>query len=318
MKKIAFVCPYFGKLPLNQMKLWLQSCERNPTIDWIIFTDDDADLKYPKNVKVNKISFENIKEYIQKKFEFKIELNSPYKLCDFKPTYGYVFSEYIENYDFWGYCDMTDCIFGNIRHFITDTMLIENDKIGFLGHLTLYKNCKDVNERFMLKTNSKVELRDILGNKENKAFDELNEYSINTIYNEYGYNWKRIDEMYVDISPMKYSFQAACYDDKFNLFYKKNEAMIFEWNNGSLYECVIEGNKINKREIMYVHFQKRHMQKLFDKKVERYYIVSNKFICDINLNDSTELKKITRNRIYLTAIKLKMKSLKYRIMHLMD
>ena len=146
----------------------------------------------------------------------------------------------------------------------------------------------------------------------------LNEYSINTIYNEYGYKWKRIDEMYVDISPMKYSFQAACYDNEFKHFYKKNEPMIFEWNNGKLYECIIGDTQINKREIMYVHFQKRNMQKKFDNKVERYYIVSNKFICDLNLNNIKELKKITKNRIYLTALKLKYKSFKYRIKHIID
>lgn len=318
MKKIVFICPYFGDLPLNQMKLWLQSCEKNPTIDWIIFTDDNIKLDYPPNVKVRYITFEDMREYIQQKFNFKIELSTPYKLCDFKPTYGYIFYEFIKEYDFWGHCDMSDCIFGNIRKFINDEILSSNNKIGFLGHLTLYKNCKEVNERFMLKTKSKIELPEILGAKDNKAFDELNEYSINTIYDEYGFNWKRIDEMYVDISPMRFSFQAACYDNYFKHFYKKFEPMIFEWNNGSLYECTIKNYQIKKREIMYVHFQKRKMIKQFNNKVERYYIVPNKFISDLKLEGIKDLKKITKNRIYFVTLKLKYKSFIFRIKQILQ
>ena len=40
MKTILFICPYFGKLPIAHMKLWLLSCEKNPTINWLILTDD--------------------------------------------------------------------------------------------------------------------------------------------------------------------------------------------------------------------------------------------------------------------------------------
>lgn len=314
MKKIIFICPYFGNLPEEQMTLWLQSCEKNSTIDWIIFTDDNnKKLDYPANVRVIYTTLKKIAESIQKLFDFKIKLNSPYKLCDFKPVYGYIFYDYIKEYDFWGHCDMSDCIFGNIRNFINDEMLELNDKIGFLGHLTLYRNNEEVNKRFMLKTKSKIELKEILGNKENKAFDELNEYSINTIYNEYGFSLKRIDEMYVDISPMRFSFQAACYDDYYRHFYKKFEPMIFEWNNGNLYECTIKNSKIKRREIMYVHFQKRKMIKQFNNKTKKYYIIPNKFVSNLKLENANDLKKITKNRIYFVAFKLKYKSFIYRI-----
>lgn len=313
MKKIVFICPYFGKLPNNQMDLWLQSCKNNPTIDWIIFTDDDKKLDYPPNVKVIHMEFEDLIDYIQKKFDFKIQLDYPYKLCDFKPVYGYIFDEYIKQYDFWGHCDISDCIFGNIRKFISDEILELNEKIGFLGHLTLYKNIKNVNERFMLKTKSKIELQEILGAKENKAFDELNIYSINTIYNEYEFPIKRIDEMYVDISPMRFSFQAVCYDNDYKILYKKNESMFFEWNNGVLYECTIDNLKIKKREIMYVHYQKRKMKKSFNGTIDRYYVVPNKFIADLNLNDIKGIIKITKDKVYFTAFKLKYNSFKHRI-----
>lgn len=316
MKKIVFICPYFGKLPNEQIGLWLQSCKNNPTIDWIIFTDDNRDLNYPTNVKVIYIKFEKMVEYIQKKFDFKIQLNNPYKLCDFKPTYGYVFDEYIKQYDFWGYCDMTDCIFGNIRNFLKDELLESSEKLGFLGHLTLYKNTKEINERFMLKTKSSTELQCILGSCENKAFDELNEYSINTIYNEYNFNFTRIDEMYVDISPMNFSFQAVYYDNNYKHFYKKLKPMIFEWNKGTLYECTIENLKIRRREIMYVHFQKRKMIKEFNGLKNNYFIIPNKFVSNLTLDNIDDLIRVTKNKFYPTFFKLKYKSIKYRLKQL--
>ena len=44
-------------------------------------------------------------------------VNSPYKLCDYKPVYGLIFDEDLQDYDFWGHCDV-DLIFGDIRKFI--------------------------------------------------------------------------------------------------------------------------------------------------------------------------------------------------------
>ena len=38
MKKIVFICPYFGAFP-NYFNLTLKSIEYNKTIDWLIITD---------------------------------------------------------------------------------------------------------------------------------------------------------------------------------------------------------------------------------------------------------------------------------------
>ena len=52
MKSICYVVPYFGKFPVS-FPLWLVSCGANPTVDWLIFTDDTTPYDYPQNVKVN-------------------------------------------------------------------------------------------------------------------------------------------------------------------------------------------------------------------------------------------------------------------------
>ena len=35
---IAIVLPYFGKLP-NYFPLFLESCRKNPTVNWLFYTD---------------------------------------------------------------------------------------------------------------------------------------------------------------------------------------------------------------------------------------------------------------------------------------
>ena len=154
MKKIIFIIPYFGKFK-NYFQLFLNSCKYNDTVNWLIFTDDYTEFQYPNNVKVVYTTFEKIRNQIQSKFDFKICLEKPYKLCDYKVTYGYVFSEYIKQYDFWGYCDI-DLIWGNIRKFYTDNLLNNNDKIGFYGHCTIYRNNEEINKMFMKKNKWKI------------------------------------------------------------------------------------------------------------------------------------------------------------------
>lgn len=316
MKKILFICPYFGILPKQHMEIWLQSCCMNPSIDWLIITDDKTNYNYPENVRIVYYTFSEMKDYIQSKFKFKINLDRPYKLCDFKPAYGYIFSEYAYGYDFWGHCDISDCIFGNLRKFLNDNLLNTNDKIGFLGHMTLYRNNDEVNKRFMIKTASGVLLENILGVRENKVFDELPEYGINAIYKENNFPFARIDEMYVDISPIRFAFQASEYDSAFQHYYKKKIPMIFEWENGKLYEYTLKNQRIYKRELGYIHLQKRKMHKMFEGIKNKYIIVPNQFIFDnIKINQDI-LIKYSKDKLYIVFFQQKWKAVKYRIKHI--
>ncbi len=71
MKTIAYIIPYFGKLP-EMFDLWLKSCALNPTIDWLLFTNDKTEHQYPNNVKVTYMTFTELVSKIQSKFPFKI------------------------------------------------------------------------------------------------------------------------------------------------------------------------------------------------------------------------------------------------------
>ena len=94
MKRACFIIPYFGKLP-NYFQLFLNSCAPNKKFDWLIITNDNREFSYPKNVKKIFMEWNDFKRFAQKKFKEKLALEYPTKLCDFKPTYGYLFEDLI-------------------------------------------------------------------------------------------------------------------------------------------------------------------------------------------------------------------------------
>lgn len=146
MKSIAFVVPWAGHLP-PYFQLWLESCRWNSSIDFLLFTDDQTNYNYPNNVKVHYMSFEQMKELFQKQYDFPLSINVPYKFCDFKPAYGEIFSDYLKGYDYWGHCDV-DLIWGGIRKFITDDILMKYKRIFSRGHCSIYQNLPEVNSLY--------------------------------------------------------------------------------------------------------------------------------------------------------------------------
>jgi hypothetical protein len=120
------------------------------------------------------LSFLTLGYLASQKLGLEINLFDGYKLCDFKPTYGVVFEDYLNHYDFWGYCDI-DVIWGRISRFITEEILntydIVTTKTAYLaGHFTLYRNSGIARDLFRCTDDYKI----ILADKENKyfAFDE--------------------------------------------------------------------------------------------------------------------------------------------------
>lgn len=317
MKKILFICPYFGKLPINHMKLWLLSCEKNPTIDWLILTDDHADeLKYPSNVKVVYTTLEEIKQQAQKKFDFSIYLGHPYKLCDYKPAYGYIFTEYTHGYDYWGHCDMTDCIFGNLRKFLSDDFLSGADKFMFLGHMTLYRNTDEINSRIFEDVSfRKNNLEKIFGSERNWAFDELNPTSINTIYLEHGWQIKRFDEMYADMNALEKNFVTSEYDSNFRYKGISEGKHIFEWNSGTLTDWTLHKDGfLTAKELGYAHFQKRYMENKVTNP-DKFCIVPNAYVDAPQEIDTFFVRKHTSycRYMYPQYYKLRYKNLKFKI-----
>lgn len=313
MKKLVFIIPYFGKFN-NYFQLFLNSCAKNPDIDWLIFTDDKRNFNYPKNVIVNYISFNEVKNRFQRYFDFKINLEFPYKLCDFKPTYGLIFEEYIKKYKFWGHCD-TDLIWGNINKFITDKMLADYDKIGILGHCTIYKNTKYINNLFKKSLNGLEIYKKVYTSNQGYAFDEEFNNSINNIFEQEKCKIY-YKEMQANIYTKSSDFRLTNLNkDKKTYSIEENKKAFFVWDNGHIYRYIYINNKVEKHEYLYIHMQSRKMNiHLLNINTNRFKIIPNSFdeleVLEINKKN---FHNIRRKYFNLHYFKLRSKNLYIKI-----
>lgn len=275
--KVLFIIPYYGKLPCY-FPAWLISAKAQKNIDFLLITDlftEESD-----NIKVLNWSFSKLKNFIQSKFNFKISLERPYKFCDYRPAYGYIFEEYLKGYDFWGHCDI-DTIFGDLWSFLEEP-LERYDAIGRWGHLSLYKNTPKINRLFM-SDKGFFNYKEVFSNDYSYAFDETSGM-----------------KMIVSKTPtIKYLFDL----DKMADLSKKHKDLMgehgfknyknqcFFYENGKLIQCYADSNTLKYNEIMYLHFQwKKPFFKSGLKK--SFYIFYDEFIPRSgNENDKVMLQR---------------------------
>ena len=141
--RIAFIVVYFGSVPWY-FGLFNKSCAHNPDVDFILITDIDLKGDVADNIIVVRSSLDEVSKRCTDRLGFKISLLNPYKLCDLRPAYGWIFSDLIEQYDFWGYCDV-DLVFGNIRSLITADILNRYEVVTarreyIAGFFSLFRN----------------------------------------------------------------------------------------------------------------------------------------------------------------------------------
>lgn len=311
MTKILLILPYFGKFP-DIFPFWLQSVKNNPTINWILFTDNKL-TNVPENLQVIQISFSKFSQLFSDYFPFEIKLNSPYKLCDYRVFYGEVLKDYTGGFEFWGFCDC-DMIWGNIRNFVTEEMLENNNHLFGLGPFQLQR----VNDPQYLeilrntRAKGKYDYKYVYSNDINFTMDELpfglpyqyysqnkklyyNEFSpdgrpYNAIHPEYyhfldGFNSKNeLGKAYK--KTMYYQFKNIV--DFWNRPIHKKVSLernnLYRYTNGTFERLYTQDGKIRTQEIMYVHFYHRPLKICTDNK-EMYFIVPNKIV-EYNFNPS--------------------------------
>lgn len=310
--KTALIIPYFGKFP-NYFQLFLNSCRRNKEFTWLIFTDCIESYDYPDNVEKIQINFDELRKYIQSKFDFKIELSNPKKLCDYKCAYGYIFEEYLQQYDFWGYSDV-DLIFGDLGKFLTANRLNCFDKIYSLGHLTVYRNLPEINRVFMKSIHGRERYKEVFQDSRGCAFDEWYPNNINEIFMTTSYRLCLENEC-ADVEAYKTNFVLNYYDfEKKKYAHRQEKNIIFEWREGRIIQLSKKNGQIQEKEYPYVHLQKRAMKCLLkDLNTSEYYIIPNRFI-----EKGEQLERyFVRNKILkifnFQFLKVKLNTLRYRI-----
>ena len=288
MKSIVIIFPYFGTLP-TQYNMWRASALQNPSVDFMFFTD--ADVEPAENIIVHRMQFYEFQQIVQKAFDFPIVLNRPYKLCEYKQAYGYILQEYIKEYDFWGFGDL-DLVYGDIRNFLTDTVLSHKFLLGW-GHLTLLRNDVDANTYFMKQVSGYQSYKEAFTTAKITFFDE--------------FRYKGCSDKWRDCRPkdcwMEWPFDNASKPKQsyhFNSLTRGWKQVIFEHIDNKLYMLRFNNGQLEKKESLYAHFQHRGFMK--DKVTDySHFLVTPNAIIDypkhfVNLR----LRWLCRNRTLIT------------------
>lgn len=312
--KINFIILYFGTFP-NYFQLFLNSCKQNPDIDWTIITDNIDIYSIPGNVHIVKDTFQNIRDKINSRFDFDVNIANVHKLCEFKPAYAYLFPEIVEGYDFWGYCDV-DLIFGKIQNFITDDILDKYNKIFCLGHMTLIRNEKKYNEMFMQPVEETFLYKKAFSTEDNYNFDEifLDKPNINTIFENCGETVFRKDDCIADIYTKSSVFRIVTPNGV-----EGKKRGFFIWNEGVLKYYYKINNIVKEKEYIYIHLQKRRMKVNVDiSNLLVYKIIPNTFEpLEISVKEIEEEFNSVRKRHYnMHYLRIRYNNLKVKMKHI--
>lgn len=269
MKKIGLIIPYFGVLP-NYFSLWLKSAAYNNSIDYLLFTDCDLSIyDIPPNVISIYMTFREVKQRVARFISFPFVLDTPYKLCDYKPIYGLIFEDYLKEYDYWGHCD-PDVIWGDLSDYIKDELFEKYDRLYRRGHLCIYKNNQLINYAPLKKLDgSKISYEDIYKHRYSAHYDEgalLEEL----IRQQGGKQWDEDD--FADVSYFYKQFILV----KHNKLCENVTA--FRWKEGKLIGLGINGDLEKEKEYSYVHLQKRKMKYKDGFLGDDFLITPNEFI----------------------------------------
>jgi len=181
-KIIVFLAYFGGKANpevkfLDYFALVLLSYKFNSSVNFLILSDLEKPKALPENVRFEHFTAQDFNKLAAKKLGVSIDISAwPYKICDYRPFFGLIFSDYFRGFDFWGYTD-PDVIFGDIRAFVTEKMLSKQNIVGDHGHLTLFRNVPKINNIYSLIPFDSKKLAEHyhrLANSQNKKPDIFN------------------------------------------------------------------------------------------------------------------------------------------------
>jgi hypothetical protein len=291
MKSIAIVIKFFGK-PVPFLKLWMKGASSNKTIDFILLIDSKnnyLDWDIPNNVHLIEISEKEFKERADCATSLNCNMGDfGYHCNQFRPLFGLMFPDILKNYDFWGFAD-TDILLGDIRDFVSENVLLNNDKIYSHGHFTLMRNTNENNKRILLSDKDCLFGYSLIyTHAVNNGFDEM--YGLTKVWEKEHFSYFDSKDDLCNINPYHNSF--TCNSDSFS----NGSPVCFFWNNGKLYEYYLDKTgQLNKKEILYAHFQSRTISNTNEVlKDDSFFVVPNKCEKDVSVVDF--LKKSKNNK----------------------
>ncbi len=189
--KNLLIIPYFGKWP-DWFEYFLQSCNENPSIFWLLYSDCEKPHNYPSNINYVYATLSDFNHLASKKLNLNVNIQNPYKICDLRPAFGKIFEDFLDVSDFWGYSDL-DLIYGNIEYFLTDQILESFDIISsredyLAGHFTLFRNTEKINRLYQ---KCPVYTNIFEDNAHHYAFDERSNLFGKRLFQSTDFKWSQ-------------------------------------------------------------------------------------------------------------------------------
>jgi hypothetical protein len=268
-----------GRIKYNYFKLTITSMKFNPNVTFVLINVIPEDANYwthyqqviqefqVPNLIYKVITIRQWKDLVKQKLQIDVPFTMDwyYKLCDYKPTLGYLFSDLIyENpndfstskYRYWGYCDL-DVVWGNFQkfahlfqgqyYFIRTSAHITVGMAQFfrLDEFTL-KIYELDSQYISLLTSPHYHNLDELGQLTNHPI-ENGAHSINSIVNRLH-----------DQDPMKYNYPHSShfYDHLFLEMYhnyREHPIPTVLWSQGNLRMVHSRLNFPSGRDLLFVH-----------------------------------------------------------------
>mgnify|MGYP000633849061 CR=1 FL=1 len=264
-RSILLIVPYFGQWPF-WFDAYLLSIAKNTSIDWLFITDCEIPKIYPSNSKFVPSSLIDFNHRIDSNFGFEVPL-SPRKICDIRVAFGDIFKEELQDYDFWGYCDV-DIIWGDIRKFITGEKLnfydiISSRKENTSGHFTIFRNNENLNTFYKtIPDYQRLFQLEKLQRMDEEVLSSHLKQTMGQQVNPFKVCW---DKILLNSEAGRDSHQEYMYNR-------------WLWKDGKIFQ--IQNGRIMK-EVMYLHFinWKRTLMTseiIYDEKPSEFYISSDK------------------------------------------
>ena len=257
MHRIRFVLCYIGPLP-RYFPTFLATCAENADVDFLVASDQPPPPGLAPNVRWQHATLADLRARLSEAVGFEVALDDGYKLCDYKPVLGQVFSEELEGYPFWGFCD-PDLVWGHIRSFATEERLAAHDVLSFRGRdfisgpCTLFRNEPRLNHLYAESATFERVFRDprvrsftektgrdeVVSVEELVASGRLVSFT-DVVRREVGngtLRWLDTDEI-VERDPANHRF-------------------LFEWRRGHLFQVSEDGHRLNGglgREVLFYHY----------------------------------------------------------------
>jgi len=245
---VCIVVCYWGSWPWY-LPFFLLSAARNNGIDFLIFTDNEQPLLPYPNIHFHKLNLSDFLTHASAMLGFPVHFTNPYKVCDFKPLYGFLFRDYLKDYDYWGYCD-PDIIFGDIQPFIREHLSSKVDALSsysefISGPFTLYRNKTRINELFRLSPGYQKSLRDEVYRSfdENASRENITGFSFSKLLYFFGFAARHLfhrNGRPVTWKELRYQFQCS---------YKKHKAD--------------KNNPVDITEVVYTEARKKNINARF-------------------------------------------------------